>query len=76
MFQDKYEVDLNRVSELLLYAGLLLDTAIGAVQGAVSPEKQAAFADCMRDALTSSANGSSGAAVALQGLQGFITGNG
>ncbi len=76
MLQDKHAVDWKEFSELLSYAGLLLDTAIGAVQGAVSPEKQAAFADCMRDALTNNANGGSGAAVALQGLQGFITGNG
>lgn len=51
--------------------------ATEALNGTANPEKQAAWTDCVRDALASPSGGAGGGvAVALQGLQGFINGNG
>mmetsp|Transcript_7891 Transcript_7891/g.23248 ORF Transcript_7891/g.23248 Transcript_7891/m.23248 type:complete len:2373 (+) Transcript_7891:472-7590(+) len=56
---------------------LLIKMATEALKASASPEKQAAFTDCVRDALAGPSSGAGGGvAVALQGLQGFISGNG
>lgn len=61
---------------LSVYTGAVADLVASLLQPeGVSPERQAAFTDCVGDALRNSS--SVGAtAVALQALQGFIDGNG
>ena len=58
-------------------AGAVADLAASVLQsrgGSLPPERQPAFADCVRDALVGS--GTNTSTLALQALQGFIDGNG
>lgn len=69
--------DLAHITWCLYCADLLIKMATEALKASASPEKQAAFTDCVRDALAGPSSGAGGGvAVALQGLQGFISGNG
>lgn len=57
-------------------AGVVAELLASLLQGPdIPPERQAAFTDCVQDALRNSSSIGT-TAVALQALQGFIDGNG